>query len=132
MRKATICFLLVLCSVIAFGQEEPQWKVIKHLVLLNQNQFVRSENLLTPTEPALYRLSFYFSGNGKGTGLYVGSLNGTDISGMPVNTGSDILCKQIGWNSTTTTAILKPQVPLSYTIFVNNARWLHIQPRDYS
>ncbi len=123
MRNATICFLLLLCSVLAFGQE-PQWTVVKHVVLLNQTQSVRFENLLTPTEPALYRLSFYFSGNGNGagqSGYYSVSLNGTDISGMPLGAGGYVLCYQIGWNSTTTTAILKPQAHLSYTVFADNS-----------
>ena len=38
MREATIYFLMLLCSVLAFGQEEPQWKVVKHVIFTQQMQ----------------------------------------------------------------------------------------------
>ena len=58
MRNATICFLLVMCSVIAFGQDEPQWKVVKHITLMQQRQPMSQAGLLTPAEIALHRVTF--------------------------------------------------------------------------
>ena len=87
MREATIYFLMLLCSVLAFGQEEPQWKVVKHVIFTQQMQRIGG-TLLVPTEPGIYRLNLYFSESGGGKGLnsyHQAQLQGTDVTGTTVN-----------------------------------------------
>ena len=69
MRKAMICFVVMLCSVIALGQGQPQWTVIQHVNLSQQIHPISPVTLLTPAEPGIYWLTVYFSGGtGSGTG----------------------------------------------------------------
>lgn len=121
MRNATLCFLLLLCSVLAFGQE-PQWTVVKHVVLMRQDLNIFQTTLLTPTEPALYRISLYLSG-GVGSGprtnaVWTATLAGTDITGARFEpTPLQILCNQASWLSAPSITIsLLPQVPLTYQV----------------
>jgi hypothetical protein len=116
MRQAILSFLL-LCSAIAFGQE-PQWTVVQHVVLLNQNQNIPLTTLFTPTEPAVYRLTIYFSGVGtKGRGAFAYFLNGVDISGQTIEEGDEVSCPGTGFQSPPPiTTILKPQVPFQYVV----------------
>lgn len=61
MRNATICLLLILCSMAAFGQNQPQWKVVNAVALTNQTAPIAQKTLFTPTAPGLYRLDAYLS-----------------------------------------------------------------------
>ncbi len=116
MRKTTICFLLVLCSVLAFGQDEPQWKVVKHITLMQQNQPV-SQALFTPTETAVYRVTFYFAaGGGNSSASWVGNLRGTDATGAFLGGGDIISCAHPNLFSISVMAVLKPDVPLTYEV----------------
>ena len=83
--------MMVLCSVLAFGQGEPLWTVVKHVLLFNQNQAIPLTTLLTPTEPGIYRLNLYFQGGG-GTskfGNFIERLFATDITGYSLNGSGD-------------------------------------------
>src|SRR5262249_24088345 len=98
MRKSAIYLLLVLWSAVALAQDEPQWKVIKHVVLTNQTQQT-SRTLLVPTEPGVYRLNLYFSVTGGGLGdayFYEAQIGGTDISGAQLSGGSLGFCQEPG------------------------------------
>jgi hypothetical protein len=133
MRKATICFLLLLCSVIAFGQQ-PQWTTVASVVLFSQNQNVPKTTIFTPTEPGVYRLNVYFSGGTHGAatnGAFEASVSGFDITGRPLSDDN-------GWGGLGTlnvhcggflqwgflpqlTVSLEPNVPLVYQVLSQSA-----------
>ncbi len=118
MRKATLCFLLLLCSVIAFGQE-PQWIVVKHVFLTQQNSLIPFTELVTPTEPGAYRITVYFSGGDKtGTGSFELSVHGFDITGQLLNINTmTVNCNTETFSSMPpVTAILRPEVSLSFEV----------------
>lgn len=82
MRKTTICLLLLLlCSLAAFGQAEPQWKVVKHGILIHQAAG-SSSALFTPTTTGLYRMSAYLSASDTVSNWQV-RLLWTDFGGLP-------------------------------------------------
>lgn len=123
MGKATICLMVTMCSVIAFAQEEPQWKVVQHVTLFQQSELIYWTTLLTPTEPGVYRLTVYFSGGGGGAkGQFVASIHGFDITGIPLGLdGIAILCSGKTWYQTAPiTVSLKPQIPLMYEVLGSN------------
>ena len=57
MRKATICLAMLLCSLAANGQQQPQWKVVQSIVLLKQTAPIPVTTLFTPTAPGMFRVS---------------------------------------------------------------------------
>ena len=122
MRNATLCFLLTLCSAVAFGQQEPQWTVIKHVTLMQQNLDIFLTTLLTPTEPGFYRISSYLSGgvasDPGNEAVWTATLAGTDIAGAQFKpVPLQIACNQASWLSAPPITIsLKPQVPLTYQV----------------
>jgi hypothetical protein len=81
MRKATISMLLLMCSVVAFGQSEPQWRVVKHGFLTNQTVGIQTTTLFTPTKTDLYRMSIYISASGADTNWQM-ALDWTDLAGI--------------------------------------------------
>jgi hypothetical protein len=87
MRKMALCFLLLLCPAIAFGQQ-PQWTTVASVVLFNQSQGIPRTTIFTPTEVGLYHLNFYFStmggGNKNQEGTFYENVYGADISGTPL------------------------------------------------
>ena len=121
MRKATICFLMLLCSVLAFGQDEPQWKVVKHVIFTQQTQRIGG-TLLIPTEPGLYRLNLYFSESGGGgpDSYYEAQLHATDVTGTSVDFAQLLYCSSAGaiWMPPIM-VYLKPQKPLTYNVSVS-------------
>lgn len=68
MRKPTICLLLLLCSLAAFGQSQPQWRVVQSIILPNQTAPITQTTLFTPTEAGLYRLTVYISATALSSG----------------------------------------------------------------
>lgn len=125
MREATICFVMMLCSVVAFGQQQPQWKVVQSVALFNQTNPIPPTTLLTPTEPGAYRVSLYFSGVPK-TAAYsnpVVQILGSDITGASIpNWLLQLSCNVPNWLSIPATTIsLKPQVPLIYELDTGNS-----------
>ncbi len=119
MRNATLCFLLLLlCPVFSFGQ---QWQVVQHVELFNQTQAIPVTTLLTPTDPSIYRISFYFSAGPEtrpGFTVWEANLNGTELSGTSLNTQANVHCgNPSSFSSTSPVAIsLKPRVPLTYQV----------------
>lgn len=80
MRRTTICFLMLLCSVAALGQ--PQWRVVKSLALTSQTAPIPQTTLFTPTRTGVYRLSVYLSGGGgMGPGDWLLFVRWTDLTG---------------------------------------------------
>lgn len=84
LRNATTCFLLLLCSAMAFGQDQPQWKVVASVVLFNQRQALPPTTILTPIGEGIYRLTLYFSGGGAGSGSLTEIIGGFDITGAQI------------------------------------------------
>jgi hypothetical protein len=120
MRKATICFLMLLWSANAFAQE-PQWTVVKHVVLFNQNQPILQTTLLTPTEANIYRLTVYLAGGGSRVSpdeAFLVDVRATDISGQPWDgVGLILPCniQSVEWLPPAT-VISKPNLPLTYEV----------------
>lgn len=86
MRKATIGLLVVvLSSIAAFGQDQPQWRVVKHVVLTNQSSSIEKTRILTPTKYGLYRLSAYISVRGDSGTNWTLQLNWIDAEGTATN-----------------------------------------------
>jgi len=82
MRRTTMIGLLMLvCSLAAFGQDQPpQWKVVHSLVLIRQTVPVPETRVFTPTEAGVYRVSAYWSETGKGSDQQF-TLSWTDVTG---------------------------------------------------
>ena len=124
MRKATLCFLLLLCSAAAFGQE-PQWTVVKHVSLMHQDLNILLTTILIPTEPGLYRISFYLSGgvtdDARIDAVWTATLAGSDVTSAPLGPlRLQVPCNQASWVSAPSiTVSLKPQVPLTYQVIAN-------------
>jgi hypothetical protein len=118
MRKVALSFLL-LCSAIALGQE-PQWTVVKHVVLFNQNQPIPQTTLLTPTEANIYRLTLYFSGGGTRVSPYEAFLlnvSGTDISGQSWSPTLILACNDLSVGGLPPYMVIsKPNLPLTYQV----------------
>jgi hypothetical protein len=121
MRRATLCLLLILCSVIVFAQQ-PQWRTVASVALFNQTQAIPSTTLLTPSEPGIYRLNIYFSGGG-GTakfGTFTERLAATDITGYKLGDSGNftVFCgmnRAWQWLPPVTIS-LKPNTPLNYEV----------------
>jgi len=64
MHKATICLLLLLGSLAAFGQSQPQRTVVQSIILPDQTAPIAQTTLFTPTSAGLYRLNAYISATG--------------------------------------------------------------------
>jgi hypothetical protein len=81
MRKTTIGLLLLLCSLAAFGQNEPQWKVVRHGILTDQTAPILSTPIFTPTKTGIYRMSAYISLNGFTISDWEMAIFWTDLGG---------------------------------------------------
>jgi hypothetical protein len=68
MRKTTvICSLILVCSLLAFGQGQSQWVIAYSQVLTDQTTPIQETVIFTPTQSGVYRLGAYFSRSGPGT-----------------------------------------------------------------
>jgi|GEM_PF-6752039 len=87
MRKTTmLCLFGLLCSLAAFGQGEPQWKVVHSLILTRQTAPVPETNVFTATEAGVYRISAYWSETGHGVNQQF-TLSWTDVTGASQDFG---------------------------------------------
>jgi hypothetical protein len=75
MRKATMCLLVALCSLVAFGQNQPQWKVVQSVILTQQTAAISQTTIFTPERSGLYRLNAYISGKAMNNIQFNPSLN---------------------------------------------------------
>jgi hypothetical protein len=90
MRKATIGLLVVLCLWGATSwQNQPQWRVVRVLVLTNQTAGIPPTTVFTPTKAGLYRYSVYLSGTGQ-RGQWSLSINYNDLTGTPTSVGLEV------------------------------------------
>jgi len=80
MRKATMCLLMLLCSLPAFGQNQRQWKVVRHRAVAGLTVKIPLTTLFTPTKPGFYRLCAYISSTG-GIKTWQLDWQWTDIAG---------------------------------------------------
>src|ERR1035438_2679197 len=120
MRKATLCFLLLLFSALAFGQE-PQWTVVQRVVLFDQSRAIPTTAIFTPTEPGLYRFTLYLSATGgrNGSGSFIETISGTDISGARLASSYQVECGRFFayWMPIAPiTVSLEPNEPLVYKV----------------
>jgi hypothetical protein len=81
MRKATMCLLIALCSLAAFGQSQPQWKVVQYVSLAKQANNIPETTMFVPTAPGLYRMSGYLSVVGPAAGWEL-VVTWTDVTGL--------------------------------------------------
>jgi hypothetical protein len=82
MSKTTVCLLVLLCSLAAHGQKQPQWRVVKSVSLLDQTEPISDTTWFTPPTFGVYRLSGYMAGTNlqSGTALEF-IISWTDVSG---------------------------------------------------
>lgn len=118
MQRATICLLVLFCSLTAFAQTKPQWTIVKTVAKTNQTASVPETTLLTPKSDGLYRVQAYLSGHAGG-GTWTLTLNLTDLSGqtftLPIVADSDNL-----WTSVfPIMASPMPGTPVTYEIAAN-------------
>lgn len=85
MRRVTICLLvllpLLLCSLTALGQSQPQWKVVQSVSMAKQANNIPQTNLFVPATPGLYRMSTYLSVVGSADQWEL-VLTWTDVTGL--------------------------------------------------
>jgi len=107
--------LLMLWAAIGFAQ---QWQVVESVELTGQTQPISPTILLTPSEPATYRLLFYFSGGGGVVvnGYYDLSYAGQDISGAVFHNDLVAPCGKLEFTSTSLPVSLMPNQPLMYQV----------------
>jgi hypothetical protein len=126
MRKVTVCFLLLLCSVLAVGQQQPQWTTVASVVLFNQEQSIPYNTpIFTPTETGIYRLNLYFSGGGTipGPDRFYLYMQGYDITGGQVYVQNYLSCQSLSLYSMPPTMVsLKPNIPLVVGLFDQRRR----------
>jgi len=67
-------------KVVAYGQSQPQWKVVLHVARFSQTKSTPLTTILTPTKPGFYRLSAYISGSGA-TEDWIALFNLYDVTG---------------------------------------------------
>jgi hypothetical protein len=61
MRKATMCLLLLLFCAAAFGQNQPQWKVVQSVILTHQSAAIPQTTIFTPEKAGVYRMTAFMS-----------------------------------------------------------------------
>jgi len=82
MHKLTIWLFLFACSLSAFGQHQPQWKVVRSVILTNQTTPIQQTTLFMPNRAGIYKLSAYMSGGGGTAGAdWDLSIAWTDLTG---------------------------------------------------
>jgi len=121
MRKTTICLLMVFCSMgIVLGQSQPQWKVVKTVVLKYQSTPIPPTTIFTAKTPGLYRLGAYMGGGGKGMGggLWSLTLAWNDLHKVPANLGPQCSYNKSGcWGELSPVLFVpEPQVPVTYEV----------------
>jgi hypothetical protein len=83
MRKAVICLLVLLCSFAAYGQKQPQWKVVQEVTLFNQDSPISQTVLFVPDAAGRYRYTAYISANGAPQNVgWDLDLSWTDLTGL--------------------------------------------------
>lgn len=53
--------MALLCSLAAFGQSQPQWKVVQSVILRNQTAPVPVTTIFTPEKAGIYRMTAFMS-----------------------------------------------------------------------
>jgi hypothetical protein len=112
MRKAMLIGLLMMvCSLAAFGQSQPQWVVVYSAVLFGQTEAIPQTTAFTPTETnGVYRLSACLSNPDDAHNTPIFILTWGKIS---PNTPSATLD---GGQQITVVFTPKAGVPLSYSV----------------
>jgi hypothetical protein len=88
MRKTAIV-ALVMCSLFAFGQKQPQWRVVQSVILTHQTAAIPQTTVFTPRDEGLYRLNAYISARELGNGTeWVFGFLWTDLVGQNPMTAS--------------------------------------------
>ena len=117
MRKATLCLVVLLCSLAAYGQKQPQWRVVKSVSLFDQSEPIPNTILFTPSTFGVYRLSGYMAGTNlqSGTALEF-FMSWTDASGSP-ESSSMVVQNQIPSETINPTVFtVHPGTPVVYDV----------------
>lgn len=117
MRKTTVYLLVLLCSLAAYGQKQPQWRVVKSVSLLDQTEPISDTILFTPPTIGVYRLSGYMAGTNlqSGTALEF-YISWTDVSGTP-GSSSIVVQNQIPSGTINPTVFaVRPGTPVVYHV----------------
>lgn len=119
MRNLVLA-LVVLASTLAFAQ---QWQTVQGIWLPGQSAGIPLTTIMTPSNPGIYRLTFYISGGGGAAtgGFFSAYLNATDISGQTQSTNLGSPCGLPRYISTTSVVSLKVGEPLTYEVDSGNS-----------
>jgi hypothetical protein len=117
MRKAAICLLLLMCSLAAHGQKQPQWRVIQSVVLKDQTEPIPPTTLFTPQAEGVYRMSGLMSAtpmqSGKVLDFY---FSWTDVSGQDGEINMRVGNQFLLQSTNTTVFSVRPNTPVIYRV----------------
>ena len=98
---------LVLCSAIAFAQQQPQWTVISSQKIVNRSTPIAPVTLFTPQSGVgLYRVSAYMSETGAPNSEWSLKFSWTDQTGSSIGAEVSVL----NHNEITAFGVLNPLV----------------------
>ncbi len=117
MRKVAICLILLWASL---ASAQLQWQTLPESVsVFQQNQAVKQTTLFTPSQPGIYRVTFYFSDMGipLAPSYYEALVTMQDISGKEQDIDVPITCSPLAGDVPAMIVIaLKPNIPLTYAV----------------
>jgi hypothetical protein len=61
MGKVMVGVLVVLCSLAALGQKQPQWTVVQSVILTHQSAAIPQTTIFTPGKAGVYRITAFMS-----------------------------------------------------------------------
>jgi len=119
VRKTMICLMMIFYFLgIGLGQGQPQWKVVRTVILNEQTATIPPTEIFTAKTPGLYRIGAYMGGGGKGFGTWVLSLAWTDLYEVTGGGGAQCNWGRGGcWGEQSPVLFVpKPQVPVTYEV----------------
>jgi|HubBroStandDraft_5_1064220.scaffolds.fasta_scaffold13696_3 hypothetical protein len=119
MHKATICLLMLLCSIAVSAQKQPQWKVVQAIAVTNQTAPIQETTLFTPIYGGVYRLSVYMSGGaGKPGASWDLSVAWYDLTGASSDFGElQVSTGGANWTQHAPSMLsIMPGTPLLYSV----------------
>jgi len=106
---------LLLCSGIAFAQQQPQWTVIAAVKVVNQTAPIAPVTLFTPTQTlGLYRVTAYIAEKGPQHTQWRLNINYTDSTGVLAAVSISVEAGEAVLDPTPFSP--KPGTPVSYDV----------------